>query len=74
MMGDAADYLFDSLFNRDDDLDFEERRAGPKCRRCGKQCTWMQQTGKWVLGDHVGSRLRLHVCVKPSDDFEDLDR
>lgn len=71
-MGDMADDLFDSLFNRDDDLDVEQRSSKqPKCRNCGKKCTWMQQTGKWVLGDHVGSRLRLHVCDH-SDAFEDL--
>lgn len=66
--------LEDLFQDREDFYDEDEQKPGPVCRRCGKQCTWMQQTGKWVLGDYVGTRLRLHVCVKPSDDFEDLDR
>jgi hypothetical protein len=60
----------EDLFQDREDL-YDEDASSPGCRRCNKHCTWMQQTGKWVLGDYVGTRLRLHVCDH-TDAFEDL--
>ena len=51
-----------------------EYRKPPTCKRCGKTgLTWYDVGGVWKLYEHIGLRLREHVCPPKdhSDAFED---
>jgi hypothetical protein len=47
------------------------RRTYPKCRTCGKECSWGKQDDKWVLMD---SYKKKHICKHEKEEVKEISK
>lgn len=65
-----------NLFEYEDDEAFawggqqprgKRKSTAPRCRLCGRICSWGQRQGRWVLMEN----LQPHRCQTADTDFEE---